>query len=206
MPPLLGAALQGFALSAGLIVAIGAQNAFVLRQGLLRRHVTVIVLFCAGADALLIAAGAGGFGALVATRPSVLQLVRVLGAAFLAWYGVSAFRRALRPSTLAPTAADGAGVARTLSTCAALTFLNPHVYLDTVILLGGIAGGFAGWARVAFAAGAMAASLLWFSALGVGARILRPIFARPAAWRGLDSLIGLTMGFLAATLLWNAVN
>ena len=205
MPPLLSATLQGFGLSASLIVAIGAQNAFVLRQGLLRRHVTAIVLFCAGADALLIAAGAGGFGTLIAAHPSWLQVVRLAGAAFLVWYGLGAFRRALRPSILAPTSSDAPGLARILWTCAALTFLNPHVYLDTVILLGGIAGGFSGGARVAFAAGAMAASLMWFGTLGFGARLLQPVFARPAAWRVLDSLISLTMGLLAATLLWSAV-
>ena len=204
MPPLMSAALQGFSLGASLIVAIGAQNAFVLRQGLLRQYVGAIVLVCAAADALLIAAGVAGFGTLVAAHPSLLQSVRLAGAGFLFWYGVNAFRRAVRRSTLAPTPSGVPGLARTLATCCALTFLNPHVYLDTVILLGGIAGGFAGSARAAFALGAMTASLAWFSALGFGARLLQPVFAKALAWRVLDSLIGATMCLLAVALLRSA--
>lgn len=199
----LAAALQGFSLGAGLIVAIGAQNAFVLRQGLLRRHVPALVLFCALADAALIALGAAGFGTLVAGSPRLLTVVGLGGAAFLLAYGLHAFRAALAP----PRALDAAGapeagsLGATLATAAALTFFNPHVYLDTVVLVGGIAGRFPVPERAWFATGAAAASLLWFGALGFGARLLAPLFARPAAWRLLDVGVGVVMTLLAALLL-----
>lgn len=194
-------ASRGFALGASLIIAIGAQNAFVLRQGLLRRHVFPVTVFCAASDALLITLGAAGFGSLVAASPILLAVVGLGGAAFLGAYGVHAFRRALRPGALSPLEAPAAPFLRTMITVAALTFLNPHVYLDTVMLLGGIAGRYAVADRVWFAGGAMAASVVWFLGLGYGARLLAPVFARPSAWRVLDVIIGLVMWSIALGLL-----
>lgn len=196
-------ASRGFLLSAGLIIAIGAQNAFVLRQGLARAHVGLIVAFCAGADAALILAGGLGFGSLVADHPVAIQGVRGLGALFLAAYAVLALRRARRPDMIEARGPAEIGRGRVLGLVAALTFLNPHVYLDTVVLLGGIAGaqplGLRGW----FLGGAMAASALWFSCLGYGARVLSPLFARPEAWRIVDLLVGATMAGLACGLVWD---
>jgi len=194
-------ASRGFALGASLIIAIGAQNAFVLRQGLLRRHVFPVTVFCAASDAFLITLGAAGFGSLVAASPILLAVVGLGGAAFLATYGVHAFRRALRPSALSPLEAPAAPFLHTMITVAALTYLNPHVYLDTVMLLGGIAGRYAVAERVWFAGGAMAASFVWFLGLGYGARLLAPVFARPAAWRVLDVIIGVVMWSIALGLL-----
>jgi L-lysine exporter family protein LysE/ArgO len=197
---MLGAAGQGFLLGLSLIVAIGAQNAFVLRQGLLRRHVLVVCLICALSDALLIAAGVAGFGALVQRLPALPQLMGWLGAVFLFWYGLTRFREALRTSGLR-AAEEGAGsLSAAVTACLAFTWLNPHVYLDTVVLLGGIATRFAGSARLAFGLGAAAASFLFFFALGYGARLLAPWFARPGAWRVLDTAVGFTMWLLAFKL------
>ncbi|WP_240675501.1 LysE/ArgO family amino acid transporter [Cellulomonas endophytica] len=200
MPPTLLAALSGLGLGLSLIVAIGAQNAFVLRQGLRREHVGAVVAVCAVSDAVLIAAGVAGAGAVVSAHPGVLTAVRLGGAAFLAAYGLLAARRALRPQVL--DTAEGTGrtpLRTTLATVLALTWLNPHVYLDTVVLLGSIAQGHPGrqgW----FAAGAVLGSVAWFSALGWGARLLRPVFARPGAWRVLDGTIAVVMLALAASL------
>lgn len=177
--------LRGLLSGLSLIVAIGAQNAFVLRQGLRREHVAAVVLLCVAADALLIAAGTAGLGALVEAHPAALTVARVGGAAFLLWLAVGALRRAVRPGSLDPAAAGPSGRRAVLATTAALTFLNPHVYLDTVLLLGALAQQ-NGAARWQFAAGAAVASASWFSALGFGAAHLRPLFARPTAWRALD--------------------
>lgn len=201
MPTSFWIALQGFSLGAGLIVAIGAQNAFVLRQGLLRRHVLPVVLFCTAGDAILIVAGAAGFGSVVASSPSLLMGVGIGGAAFLGAYGVRAFRNALHAGVLSPLDAPPTPFGRTMATVAALTFFNPHVYLDTVALLGGIAGRFLAAERVWFAGGAMLASAAWFFGLGFGARILAPLFSKPAAWRILDVIIGIVMTTLAIGLL-----
>lgn len=195
------AAGQGFLLGAGLIVAIGAQNAFVLRQGLIRRHVLPVVLVCAVSDAALIALGTAGLGGLIAARPQLLWLVGLGGAAFLGLYALQALRRALHPHRLQAAGGGDGRLAPTLLTCLALTLLNPHVYLDTVVLLGSISARFEGAQRMAFAAGAMTASLVWFFGLGYGARLLAPLFARPVAWRILDGLIALTMAMLATALL-----
>jgi L-lysine exporter family protein LysE/ArgO len=195
----------GFATSAALIIAIGAQNAFVLRQGLKRQHVAAVVLFCALSDALLISAGVAGLGALVSATPWLLAVAKYGGAAFLLWYGLSAARRALGSDHAAlQAAANGHALSlkATLAACAAFTFLNPHVYLDTVVLLGSISGQQSADMRPWFAAGAVSASIVWFSALGFGARLLTPLFARPAAWRVLDGLIALVMWSLAASLLF----
>lgn len=198
--PDLLAALAGLGLGLSLIVAIGAQNAFVLRQGLLRRHVGAVVLVCALSDAVLIAAGVAGAGAVVEGRPVLLDVVRYTGAAFLTGYGLLAARRALRRQSLTPLeGALPASLAATASTALALTWLNPHVYLDTVVLLGSVAQTHAGrewW----FAAGAAVGSVLWFTALGYGAALLRPVFARPHAWRVLDGAIAVVMLVLAASL------
>jgi len=196
---------QGLALSLGLIVAIGAQNAFVLRQGLRREHVGFIVLFCALADAALVAAGVMGMARALGDRAWLAQALALAGAVFLAAYGWRALRRARQPQSLA-AAAGGAGLARraALAQAAAFTLLNPHVYLDTVLLVGSVgaqqAPGLRGW----FIAGASGASLLWFTALGFGARWMAPWFARPRAWQVLDGLIGLTMCVLAVLLLRHA--
>lgn len=205
MPSILSAALQGFMLGAGLIVAIGAQNAFVLRQGLLRRHVLPVAFLCAASDALLIALGTAGLGSLIAGRPGLLRLVGLGGAAFLFWYGIVALRRATRPHRLQTAGPTENRLAAAVATCLALTFLNPHVYLDTVVLLGSISARFTGAGRTAFAAGAMTASFAWFFSLGYGARLLTPLFARPLAWWILDALIALTMAVLALLLLRDMV-
>jgi len=196
------AAAQGLAFGLSLIVAIGAQNAFVLRVGLRRTHVLPVVAVCAASDAALIAAGVGGLGALVDRAPGVLVAARLGGAAFLLGYAVVAARRAWRPpGSLAPEDAPApAGPWPVVATCLALTWLNPHVYLDTVVLLGSVAGTH-GDDRWWFGAGAVLGSLLWFTGLGYGARLLRPVFARPGAWRVLDAVIALVMAAIAASLL-----
>jgi L-lysine exporter family protein LysE/ArgO len=194
------AAASGFALGLSLIVAIGAQNAFVLRQGLRGEHVSPVVAVCTVSDAVLILAGVAGAGALLAQAPSLLTVVRLAGAAFLLAYGVLAARRAVRTAALEPATATAPGpLAASLATCLALTWLNPHVYLDTVVLLGSVASTHGG-ERWAFAAGAAVASATWFAALGHGARLLRPLFAKPAAWRLLDGLIAAVMVSLAVVL------
>jgi L-lysine exporter family protein LysE/ArgO len=192
---------QGFALGLGLIVAIGAQNAFVLRQGLRREHVGSVVAFCAVADALLIAAGVLGMAQALGRSPGLARALAVAGAVFLAVYGWRALCRARQPQRLSVDA-GGAGLARraALAQAAAFTLLNPHVYLDTVLLVGSIGAqqptALQGW----FIAGAGGASLVWFAALGYGARWLAPWFARPRAWQLLDGLIGVTMFVLSAML------
>jgi L-lysine exporter family protein LysE/ArgO len=195
------AALAGFAAGAGLIIAIGAQNAFVLRQGLVRRHVGIVVAICVLADASLIACGVAGVGALVRAWPALLLALRVAGAAFLVAYGALAARRAWRGSPgLTPTTAAASDRRRVVLACLAFTFLNPHVYLDTMILLGGLSTRYPGAARWAFALGAGVCSALWFSALGYGARMLVPVFRDPRAWRVLDAVMAAFMLALAALL------
>lgn len=198
---------NGFALSAALIVAIGAQNAFVLRQGLRREHVGPVVLFCALADAAFMAAGVAGLGAALKRVPGLAPALALGGAAFLAWYGLGALRRAVRPGALV---ADGRGetlpLAAALARAAGFTLLNPHVYLDTVLLVGTVGASQPPGAQPAFVAGAGLASALWFAALGCGARLLRPVFARPAAWRVLDAAVGATMLAIAAGLLAHGVS
>jgi L-lysine exporter family protein LysE/ArgO len=195
----LTSALAGFAASAVLIVAIGAQNAFVLRQGLRREHVLPVVLVCSLSDLALILTGIGGLGAVVTAQPTAVTIIRWVGAAFLITYAVMAARRALRPTALNPADRAPATLRATLLTCLALTYLNPHVYLDTVLLLGSIAQQHAH--RWLFGLGAAAASLTWFAALGGGAHRLAPLLSRPLAWRVLDALIALVMVAVAATLI-----
>ena len=193
--------MAGFGLGLSLIVAIGAQNAFVLRQGLRRDHVLAVVLTCALSDAVLIAAGVAGFGVLTQRVPWLGPMMLWGGAAFLLVYGAIAFRSALRGGA-ALRAREGAApvsLRRTLAVCLALTWGNPHVYLDTLVLMGAVS---ARWEdQTAFALGGMAASAVFFAALGYGARLLRPLFARPAAWRWLDAGIGCVMWWIAAGLL-----
>jgi L-lysine exporter family protein LysE/ArgO len=196
---MIGSALAGFAASVVLIVAIGAQNAFVLRQGLRREHVLPVVLTCALSDLMLILAGIAGLGAVITARPTAVTVVRWVGAAFLIAYAGLAARRAWRPTALKPTGRAPATLRATLSTGLALTYLNPHVYLDTVLLLGSIAHQHPH--RWLFGAGAAAASAVWFTALGAGAHRLAPMLARPGAWRILDALIATVMLAVAANLL-----
>ena len=198
--------LQAMALSLGLIVAIGAQNAFVLRQGLLRAHVGSVVLFCAVADALLIAAGVLGMAQALGRSPGLARALALVGALFLAVYGWRALQRARRPQLLqAGTGQAGAGRAAVLAQAAAFTLLNPHVYLDTVLLVGSIGAQQPAALRGWFIAGASCASLAWFALLGHGARWLAPWFSRPRSWQLLDGLIGVTMWVLAALLLRQAL-
>lgn len=201
MTPDLLPLLAGFGFGLSLIVAIGAQNAFVLRQGLLRTHVLAVVAVCALSDAILILLGIGGAGIVFTALPWLTTVVRIGGAAFLLGYAVLAARRALRPKALdADEPRASAGLVPTLLTALALTWLNPHVYLDTVVLLGSVANTH-GDARWLFGAGAALGSIVWFTALGYGARLLQPIFARPAAWRILDAIIAVVMAGIATSLL-----
>lgn len=197
-------ALEGFALGGGLIIAIGAQNAFILRYGLLRQHVFILCLIAALADAALIALGVLGFGALVQSNPTVLFYITLGGAIFLFCYAVFAWQRMLRPTALDAEGEQGGNLKLAITTLLAFTFLNPHVYLDTVVLLGGISGQHFGAARYAFGIGAMVASFVWFFSLGYGARWLTPLFAKPIAWRVLDGIIGLVMFAIAASLIQRA--
>jgi L-lysine exporter family protein LysE/ArgO len=202
---LLPAFTKGFVLSAGLIIAIGAQNMFVLRQGLKREHVLPIVLLCALADATLIVAGVNGLGAVLALIPGLSLVLSLAGAAFLSWYGISALRRATNPSALLVGNEAGMTLGAALAGAAAFTFLNPHVYIDTVMLMGAVGVGLPPLERPLFMTGAALASLVWFSSLGFGARFLAPLFARPMAWRVLDLAISLMMLALAASLVHGAV-
>lgn len=197
--------LQGLALSLGLIVAIGAQNAFVLRQGLRREHVGSVVLFCATADAVLLMAGVFGMAQALGDRPDWARALALAGALFLAWYGWQALMR-MRSANRLQAASGGEGMKRraVLAQAAAFTLLNPHVYLDTVLLVGSMGAQqpapLQGW----FVAGAAVASATWFSLLGFGARWLAPWFAHPRAWQVLDGLIGLTMWGLSAWMVRQA--
>jgi L-lysine exporter family protein LysE/ArgO len=193
--------LTGLGAGASLIIAIGAQNAYVLRQGLRREHVLPIVLICIVSDALLIAAGVAGIGAVIKAAPLALEIVRWAGFAFLLLYALFAARRALRPERL--EAANGVGAITlwaAVATCLALTWLNPHVYLDTILLLGSLSASHGDPGRWVFGAGAVLASILWFGMLGFGARFLAPVFARPIAWRILDGAIAVLMVVLAVLL------
>ncbi|RWZ61519.1 amino acid transporter [Labedella populi] len=202
MSPSLLAAVSGFAFGLSLIVAIGAQNVFVLRQGIRREHVTLVVLTCMLSDALLIAVGVAGVGGLIQRVPWLVPVATIGGAAFLIGYAALAARRALRPGVLRSDV-RGQRVPWTsvLAGAVAITWLNPHVYLDTVVLLGSIAAT-NGIDRWWFGAGAVVASVVWFSALGFGARALAPVFARPGAWRWVDGGVAVVMVVIAGRLLW----
>jgi L-lysine exporter family protein LysE/ArgO len=197
---MLTAVLAGFFLGGSLIIAIGAQNAFVLRQGLLQRHVFPVVFFCAVSDATLILLGVAGFGEAIKAAPALLQAVTWGGAAFLFWYGFTAFRRALGKNALETGQGGDLTLSAALAQCAAFTWLNPHVYLDTVVLVGGISTTF-GDNRWWYALGAATASFAWFFALGYGAQLLIPVFRKPVAWTVLDIVIGCVMWALALKVL-----
>lgn len=199
---MLSSAIAGFVASAVLIIAIGAQNAFVLRQGLRREHVLPVVLTCALSDLALISAGIAGLGAALTAQPVLITVIRWSGAAFLLGYAVLAARRALHPASLDPAPPAPATLRATLLTCLTLTYLNPHVYLDTVLLLGSVAQQHA--SQWAFGLGASTASLAWFVSLGAGARRLAPLLARPSAWRVLDGSIALVMAGLGIALIVQA--
>jgi L-lysine exporter family protein LysE/ArgO len=194
------AALSGFLLGASLIIAIGAQNAFILRQGLLRQHVFVLCLICALSDAVLIAAGVAGLGTLISQSPTLITVVTIGGALFLFSYAIIAFRRAMKPDVLKAANAGEGSLKAAVAACLAFTFLNPHVYLDTVVLLGSLSARFDGPDRMAYGLGAALASFVWFFGLGYGARLLQPIFAKESAWRMLDILIGLVMAAIGVSL------
>ena len=191
--------LIGFLASFMLIAAIGAQNAFVLRQGIRREHVLPVVAVCTVSDIVLISAGIAGFGALISAHPNVVDIAKFGGAAFLIGYGLLAARRALRPSALTPSESRPARLLDVIVTCLALTFLNPHVYLDTVVLLGALANEHRD-DRWMFGIGAVTASAVWFVSLGLGARRLAGLFATPSTWRILDSLIAVMMIGLGLSL------
>ncbi|MDD1500577.1 LysE/ArgO family amino acid transporter [Agrobacterium sp. CNPSo 3708] len=193
--------LTGFTMGLTLIMAIGAQNAFVLRQGLRGDHVFAVCLACALSDAILITIGVTAFRQIAMVMPAIEPAMRYAGAAFLVWYGAKSLQSALRSSeALAAASGTVTPFAPTLLTCLALTWLNPHVYLDTVVLIGTISTQFPGKEAV-FGAGATTASCVFFFSLGYGARWLRPVFANPAAWRILEGVIALVMWLIALTLL-----
>jgi L-lysine exporter family protein LysE/ArgO len=196
----LDALVAGLLTGLSLIVAIGAQNAFVLRQGLIRRFVGPVVAICAVSDLVLIAAGVAGIGAIVQHAPTALTVVRWLGVAFLTAYGVRSLWRARHGGALTPTTEQEPRLRGAAVQATALTWLNPHVYLDTVLLLGSVAAHHGPTGKWWFAVGAGAASILWFSGLGYGARLLSPVLTRPRAWQVLDVLIGLTMLAIAISL------
>ena len=195
------ATLAGIGFGLSLIIAIGAQNAFVLRQGLRGEHVLAVVLVCAVSDVILIALGIAGIGSLLELAPWLVDAMRIGGAAFLLAYAVIAARRAIRPGAIDPeTSGEPTPLWPTVTTAVALTWLNPHVYLDTILLLGSVAGTH-GDDRWWFGVGAAAGSIVWFSSLGFGARLLRPLFSKPASWRVLDALIAIVMAAIAISLL-----
>ncbi|GAB3108541.1 LysE/ArgO family amino acid transporter [Streptomyces calidiresistens] len=203
----LSAAAAGFGTGLSLIVAIGAQNAFVLRQGVRRQAVFPVVVLCAVSDALLIALGVAGLGTLITAWPAAMTVVGLAGGAFLVGYGLLAARRALRPGPGRGLTTDGAatGSVRTaVLTCLALTWLNPHVYLDTVLLLGSVAAD-RGPLRWVFGVGAMVASAVWFVGLGYGARLLGGVLSRPGTWRVVDGVIAVIMFALGISLVVRAL-
>ena len=193
---------QGIGVGGGLIIAIGAQNAFVLSQGVRRNFPLQTAVVCSLCDASLILIGISGVGALVASNPLLGQLASWLGALFLLCYGARSFRSALIGSTLEAAAATIPSRRKLLWATLALTFLNPHVYLDTVVLVGGVSGQLAQSERYLFGAGAITASIIWFFSLSLGAGFLAPLFRKSAAWRCLDLFVALTMWVIALTLLW----
>jgi len=198
---------NGLFMSLVLIVAIGAQNAYVLRQGLRREHVGAVVLFCAASDAVLIGAGVAGMAQALNGRPMLATVLAGLGAAFLCAYGLRALWRSRQPAALQASAQGASSLSRAavVAQAAGFTLLNPHVYLDTVLLVGSAGAQYAGLLKVWFVAGAAMASVLWFTSLGFGARLLAPVFAKPRAWQMLDALIGGTMLVLSAMLLRRAL-
>ena len=197
---MLSALIAGFALGGSLIVAIGAQNAFVIRQGVLDSHIFWICLFCSLSDAVLIWGGTYGLSIVLQSLPWLVPVMTFGGAAFLLWYAFKALRRALKPSTLTGKGKTTTSLTVALATCAAFTWANPHVYLDTVVLVGSIANARAHGDQAPFATGASLASFAWFFAIGYGAKALRGPLSKPMVWRAIDAIIAIVMFWLAAKL------
>lgn len=195
--------ITGFLLVMSLTMAIGAQNAFVLRQGLLGINVPLIVTLAVCIDIILISLGAFGFGSIVNSHRAVLHIVSWAGAAFILIYGFIAFRRAIHPGQLDPSAIKRLPPAQAAKIFLAVSLLNPHVYLDTIVLIGGIAGRYKPVDRIWYLFGAISASFLWFSSLGFGARLLAPVFAKPGAWRVLDLTVGIVMLLIAVGIIYS---
>ena len=194
--------ITGLLLGGSLIIAIGAQNAYVLKQGLLRSHVFLICLICALSDAILIAIGTSGVGKIIETHPEWLNAITWFGATYLFIFGLMSFRAALKNETLHTASGETSQNTKTIiATVLALTFLNPHVYLDTVLLIGSIASPYNSTDRLSFTLGAISASFIWFFSLGFGARFLTPLFNKPSAWKILNIIIGLVMWWIAYQLI-----
>ncbi|AUG52772.1 LysE/ArgO family amino acid transporter [Thalassospira marina] len=191
----------GLGLGAGTIIAIGAQNAFVLTQGLRRNYPALVALVCAICDALLITAGVAGLGTIVSTYPLLTKIAAWGGGGFLIWYGWSAFMRVFQDEKLSQSSDTSKGWRAILSTTLAVTLLNPHVYLDTVVVLGGIGGQYPADERLAFALGAMSASFIWFFGIALGAAWLAPYIARPITWKIIDAITAGVMWLVAWHLL-----
>ena len=198
--------IQGAGVGGGLIIAIGAQNAFVLSQGVRRNHPFQIALLCGFCDAVLILLGVSGVGTLVASSPLLGQIAAWGGALFLFWYGMRSLQSALRGGTLETDSTNKQSLSAALGATLAVTLLNPHVYLDTLVLLGSISGQFPGNERFLFGAGAMTASFTWFFALSLGAGLLAPLFRKQLAWRILDTLVFLTMWGIGLSLVWGQIS
>jgi L-lysine exporter family protein LysE/ArgO len=193
------ALLPGFLTGLSLIIAIGAQNAFVIRQGLMRHHVLLVIAICAISDAALIFLGTGGLGTLIQSQPSLLEFIRWFGVVYLTWFGIKSIRSALKNQSLNTGEGSSLSKVKVIGICLSLTFLNPHVYLDTVILLGSVANQFED-DRWFFAIGGAFASLVWFTAIGFGARAASRFMSKPIFWKILDSLIAVVMFSIAITL------
>ena len=203
MSELINVFITAFVLAAGLIMAIGAQNAHVLRQGIAGHYVGITVILCAFFDTVLMTSGVFGFGWLLTQLPMLEDVARVGGAVFLLWYGSRCVRSAMAPlSSVSVESRVATSLPAAIATVSAFTLLNPHVYLDTVVLIGSIGGQYEGTARTVFAVGAFTASWVWFIALGYGARLVRPYFENPRAWQVLDGFIALVMFAIALSLLW----
>ncbi|MGE4299510.1 MAG: LysE/ArgO family amino acid transporter [Desulfovibrionaceae bacterium] len=196
--------MQGFGTGGGLIVAIGAQNAFVLAQGVRRNHIWAVAAVCALCDGVLLALGVGGVGAAVAASPALGRATAWAGALFLFWYGLGALRSMWAGGSLRAGDETAATLGRTVALTLAVTLCNPHVYLDTVVLMGGLSGQHAGLGRYWFGGGAFAASCVWFFSLSLGGRMLAPLFAKPVTWRLLDGVVCCTMWGIGGSLAWSA--
>ncbi len=197
--------LVGIGSGLSLIMAIGAQNAFVLRQGIRREHVLPVVLICGLTDALLELAGVAGIGFVIERAPLVLEIVRWGGVLFLIWYAWTAFQRARRPEVLVAGEGSGGSLRRTVLACLAITWLNPHVYLDTMVLMGSIGNAQGDPGKWWFVAGGALASIVWFALIGYGARVLTRFFATPKSWRILDGVVAVTMLVIAARLAFGGI-
>jgi L-lysine exporter family protein LysE/ArgO len=191
--------LPGFLTGLSLIIAIGAQNAFVIRQGLTKRYVFTVVAICSLIDASLIALGIGGLGAVISGLPWLLELIRWVGVAYLAWFGIKSVISATKTQSLDPAGVESKSAGKVITTVLAMSLLNPHVYLDTVIFLGGVGNTF-GANRWFFAFGAMLASVVWFTSIGFGARAASRFMSKPLFWKILDGVIAVIMFTLAVTL------